>query len=65
MFKSAGPDTIYSTVLRELTELITQLLDIISENSWMSNEILDNWEKDKYSNHALKNSMGGSGKWKK
>ncbi|KGL78094.1 RNA-directed DNA polymerase from mobile element jockey, partial [Tinamus guttatus] len=43
--KSMGPDGIHPRVLRELAEVIAQLLFIIFERSWKVGEVPEDWTK--------------------
>ncbi|CAM5087737.1 unnamed protein product [Eretmochelys imbricata] len=45
MHKSMGPDSLHPRVLRELVDVIAELLDIIFENSWGSGEVPYDWKK--------------------
>lgn len=44
-FKSAGPDEIHPRVLQELSEVISELLAVISESSWRMGEVLEDRRK--------------------
>ncbi|CAM4575936.1 unnamed protein product [Lepidochelys kempii] len=43
--KSMGPDGLHPRVLKELADVIAAPLAIISENSWPSGEVPDDWKK--------------------
>ncbi|CAM5145543.1 unnamed protein product [Natator depressus] len=43
--KSMGPDALHLRVLKELADVIAEPLAIISENSWRSGEVPDDWKK--------------------
>ncbi|CAM4623734.1 unnamed protein product [Caretta caretta] len=40
-----GPDALHPRVLKELTDVITEPLAIIFENSWQLGEVPDDWKK--------------------
>ncbi|CAM5083381.1 unnamed protein product [Natator depressus] len=40
-----GPDALHPRVLKELADVIAELLAIIFENSWRSGEVPDDWKK--------------------
>ncbi|CAM5144659.1 unnamed protein product [Natator depressus] len=40
-----GPDALHPRVLKELVDVIAEPLAIISENSWQSGEVPDDWKK--------------------
>ncbi|CAM5142135.1 unnamed protein product [Natator depressus] len=40
-----GPDALHLRVLKELADVIAEPLAIISENSWRTGEVLDDWKK--------------------
>nr|XP_054507437.1 uncharacterized protein LOC129132398 [Agelaius phoeniceus] len=42
--KSMGPDGIYPSVMRELADEIAKLLFIIYQQSWVTDEVLDDWK---------------------
>ena len=41
--KSMGPDRLHLRVLRELAEVIAELLSAIYQHSWLSGEIPEDW----------------------
>jgi len=41
--KSVGPDGIHPRVLRELVEVLTKLLSIIYQQSWLTREVPADW----------------------
>jgi len=43
--KSMGPDGMHPGVLRELTDVIAEPLSIISERSWRTGEVPEDWKK--------------------
>ncbi|GAB0183681.1 mitochondrial enolase superfamily member 1 [Grus japonensis] len=42
--KSMGPDGIHPRLLRELAEVLTKPLSIISQQSWLTREVPDDWK---------------------
>ena len=45
VYKSMEPDGIHPRVLKELAEVVTELLSIIFEKLWLSGEVPDDWRK--------------------
>ena len=45
VYKSMGPDDIHPMVLTEMADVVTELLSIIFEKLWLSNEIPGDWKK--------------------
>ena len=43
--KSMGPDEVRSQVLREPAEVLAELLSIIFERSWRTEEVPEGWRK--------------------
>ena len=44
-YKSLGPDVVRPRVLKELAEVVAELLSIIFEKLWLSGEVPDDWRK--------------------
>ena len=44
-YKSLGLDGVHPRVLKELAEVVAELLSIIFEQSWLSGEVPDDWRK--------------------
>ncbi len=44
-YKSLGLDGVHPSVLKELAEVVAELLSIIFEKSWLSGEVPDDWRK--------------------
>ena len=45
VYKSMGPDEIHPGVLKEMADVVAELLSIIFEKSWLSGEIPGDWKK--------------------
>uniref|UniRef100_A0A670IGU3 Reverse transcriptase domain-containing protein n=1 Tax=Podarcis muralis TaxID=64176 RepID=A0A670IGU3_PODMU len=45
VFKSPGPDELHPRVLKELTEVISEPLAVIFENSWRTGKVPADWRK--------------------
>lgn len=52
-----GPDGIYTSVLRELLEVLTKLLCIMCQQSWVTGEVPVGWEL------TQEGVKGGSTEW--
>ena len=47
VYKSMGPEGIHPRVLREMADVVAELLSIISDKSWLSGEASSDWKKGK------------------
>ena len=45
VYKSVGLDDIHHGVLKEMADVVAELLSIIFEKSWLSGEIPGDWKK--------------------
>ena len=50
-YKSMGLDDMHPRVLKELAEVVVELLSIIFEKSWLSGEIPGYWKKGSHHSH--------------
>ena len=48
VYKSKGLDDVYSKVLRDLADVVTEPLSIIFEKLWLSGEVPTDWKKWKH-----------------
>ncbi|GAB0179916.1 mitochondrial enolase superfamily member 1 [Grus japonensis] len=56
-----GPDGIHPGVLRELAEVLTKPLSIISQQSWLTREVPVDWRLANMTAHLQEGLEGGSG----
>ena len=45
MYRSMGPDDIHPRALKEMADVVAELLSIIFEKSWLSSEAPGDWKK--------------------
>ena len=45
LYKSMWPDDIHPRVLKEMAEVVAELLSIIFEKPWLSGEVPGDWKK--------------------
>ena len=63
-YKSLRPDGMHPRVLKELAEVVAELLSIIFEKSWLSGEVPDDWRKGYVTPIYKKGSKEGPGNYR-
>ncbi|KFQ45917.1 hypothetical protein N333_11810, partial [Nestor notabilis] len=64
VYKSKGPDEIHPQVLKELANEVARPLFIMTERSWQSGEVPDDWKKGNITPIFKKGKVKGPGNYR-